>query len=417
MIGTTATPGKCFAASAFAGPRTFGSSGGEGLRADLNRLLDQLAPPVGSVATAFVQRELGVDQVALVGGELLRAMERTVGLLAAGQGDLDRAFRLVARLLEALSPLPSRETYKEGETATKTRYAAPMKTGEVSMGWTEKPLSHHFGMELTGQRLSIDLPQSERDAVYAAVIREGVVVVRDQGLSDEELEAFAATLGTVLSYPGLGMNLGNVLPLTNIGPDGKLLPEDADSLRASVANMLWHIDSTYTRPRATVSMLYGRVVPPVGANTEFCDLRHAWDRLSADEQARLATMTASHSIIHSRELTGYADWSEKSRAGLPAIDRPLVRDHEETSRTALLIASHIEKLTGLTKEESVALVADLTARATTPDNVYSHVWRQGDLLLWDNRCVMHRGTPFEMSKYPRDMRTTRLVDVADMEPA
>ena len=98
-------------------------------------------------------------------------------------------------------------------------------------------------------------------------------------------------------------------------------------------------------------------------------------------------------------------------------DRPLVRDHEETGRTALLIASHIEKLTGLGTEESTALVADLTARATTADNVYAHVWRPGDLLLWDNRCVMHRATHYEMDKYPRDVRTARLVDVAELEAA
>ena len=285
------------------------------------------------------------------------------------------------------------------------------------MGWTEKPLSHHFGAELTGQRLTADLPQSERDAVYEAVTREGVVVVRDQDLSDAEIEGFAATLGMVLSYPGLGEHLGKVLPITNIGADGKLLPEDDDLLRASVANMLWHIDSTYTKPRATVSMLYGKIVPPIGANTEFADLRHAWDMLSPEEQTRFKAMTASHSIIHSRTLTGYTDWTDETRAALPAVDRPLVRAHEETGRIALLIASHIETLTGLTKEDSVALVADLTDRATTPDNVYSHVWRKGDLLLWDNRCVMHRGTPYAMDQHPRDVRTARLVDVAEMEAA
>lgn len=285
------------------------------------------------------------------------------------------------------------------------------------MGWTERRLAGHFAAELTGQRIGPDMPQSERDAVYEAVTREGVVVVRDQDLSDEAFEEFAASLGEVLSYPGLGKDLGKVLPITNVGPDGTLLPADDDLLRASVANMLWHIDSTYTRPRATVSMLYGKIVPPVGANTEFADLRHAWEMLSPEEQQRFRGMIASHSIIHSRTLTGYSDWTEEVRAALPSVDRPLVRAHEETGRTALLIASHIEKLTGLTKEESVALVADLTARATTPDNVYSHVWREGDLLLWDNRAVMHRGTPFDMGKYPRDVRTTRLVDVAELEAA
>jgi alpha-ketoglutarate-dependent 2,4-dichlorophenoxyacetate dioxygenase len=285
------------------------------------------------------------------------------------------------------------------------------------MGWTERRLKGHFAAELSGQRLDADLPQSERDAVYQTVIREGVVVVRGQDLTDDELEAFAASLGMVMSYPGLGDHIPNVVALGNIGPDGKLLPQDGDFMRASLANMLWHIDSTYTRPRSTVSMLLGRIVPPTGGETEFCDLRHAWDRLSPDEQARFQGMTAGHSIIHSRTLTGYSEWGEGVRERLPTIDRPLVRDHEETGRTALLIASHIESLTGLSGEEAVALVAELTERAATSDNVYAHAWRPGDLLLWDNRCVMHRATDFDMGKYPRDVRSTRLVDVAELEAA
>jgi alpha-ketoglutarate-dependent 2,4-dichlorophenoxyacetate dioxygenase len=285
------------------------------------------------------------------------------------------------------------------------------------MVWTERRLQGHFAAELIGPKLTPDQPQAVRDAVYEAVTREGVVVVRNQDLTDDEFESFAATLGKVLSYGEIGTGLPNVLPITNVGPDGTLMGADHDHMRASVANMLWHIDSTYTRPRATVSMLLGKVFPPTGGNTEFCDLRHAWGQLSPDEQARFSGMTAGHSIIHSRTLTGYNDWTDEIRAKLPTIDRPLVRDHEETGRTALLIASHIESLTGLTKEETVALVADLTARASTRDNVYSHVWRPGDLLLWDNRCVMHRATPYEMEKYPRDVRTTRLVDVAELEPA
>ncbi len=285
------------------------------------------------------------------------------------------------------------------------------------MAWTERRLNSHFAVELTGPKLSLDLPQRERDAVYEAVIREGVVVVRNQDLTDDELETFAASLGRVLSYGEIGNNLPNVLPITNVGRDGKLLSADDDLMRASVANMLWHIDSTYTKPRATVSMLLAKVLPPTGGNTEFCDLRHAWENLSPQEQASFRGMTASHSIIHSRTLTGYDDWTDEIRAKLPSIDRPLVREHEETGRTALLIASHIESLTGLSTQETVALVKDLTARATTPDNVYSHAWQPGDLLLWDNRCVMHRATPYEMDKYPRDVRTARLVDVAEMAAA
>ena len=114
------------------------------------------------------------------------------------------------------------------------------------MVWSERRLKDHFAAELIGPKLSVDQLQSVRDAVYEAVTREGVVVVRNQDLSDDELEAFAASVGLVMSYPGLGAHIPNVVPLGNIGPDGKLLPEDGDFMRASLANMLWHIDSALT---------------------------------------------------------------------------------------------------------------------------------------------------------------------------
>ena len=108
----------------------------------------------------------------------------------------------------------------------------------MRISWTERRLNDHFVSELIGPKLSFDQSQSVRDAVYKAVTREGVVVVRDQDLSDAELEGFAASIGLVMSYPGLGAHIPNVVPLGNIGPDGKLLPEDGDFMRASLANML-----------------------------------------------------------------------------------------------------------------------------------------------------------------------------------
>jgi alpha-ketoglutarate-dependent 2,4-dichlorophenoxyacetate dioxygenase len=286
------------------------------------------------------------------------------------------------------------------------------------MGWTERNLTEAFGVELTGQALGPDLPLAERRAVYDAVIHHGVVVLPDQHLSNDDIADFATSLGRTIRLPTA---IGEIPPvvesLTNLDKQGNLLPADSMVNLASKANELWHIDSTYQWPRATVSMLYGKLIPPSGGNTEFCDVRRAWERLSADEQASLEGLTASHSIIHSRELSGFTDWPDEYRALFQPIHRPLVRAHEETGRKALLVASHIEALTGYSKEETVALVADLIARATVPDNVYSHRWNVGDFVMWNNRCVMHRARPYEMDSHPRDLRTIRLMDVAEMATA
>jgi alpha-ketoglutarate-dependent 2,4-dichlorophenoxyacetate dioxygenase len=285
------------------------------------------------------------------------------------------------------------------------------------MAWTERKLTKVFGVELTGQALGPDLPLAERRAVYEAVIHNGVVILPGQNLSDGDIEEFAKTFGPTITLPAaIGETPPVVESLTNLDKQGNIMPVDSMIIQASNANMLWHIDSTYSRPRATVSMLYGKVIPPSGGNTEFCDVRRAWDLLSPEEQASLEGLTASHSIIHSRSLTGFTEWPDEYREMFAPVDRPLVRAHEETGRKALLVASHIEALTGYSKEVAVALVADLIERATVPENCYSHRWSVGDLVMWDNRCVMHRARPYEIGTHVRDLRTIRLMDVAEMEP-
>ena len=286
------------------------------------------------------------------------------------------------------------------------------------MGWTERKLTEGFGVELTGQAMGPGLPLAERRAVYDAVLHYGVVILPGQDLTDGDIEDFARTFGPTVILPHrIGEQPPAVETLSNLDADGNILPADSMINTASKANELWHIDSTYQKPRATVSMLYGVAIPPAGGNTEFCDVRRAWEALSPKEQAKLEGLIASHSIIHSRELTGFTDWPDEYRAMFQPIDRPLVRAHEETGRKALLTASHIEKLTGYSKDETVALVADLIARATVPENVYSHRWSAGDFVMWDNRSLMHRGRPYEIDTHPRVLRTIRLMDVAEMEPA
>ncbi len=288
------------------------------------------------------------------------------------------------------------------------------------MGWTERKLAPHFGVELSGQKLGDpSLPQSERDAVLDAVERHGVAVVRDQGLDDDTLMAFARTIGTPME--GAAYARGNhtaedqkIYRITNLDRDGNILPEDNWDWKQNAANELWHIDSTYIRPRHHISMLYGNEVPPQGADTEYCDLRLFWESLSSEEQAFLQGRTARHSLIHSRTLIGFTDWNQEDIDRFTPVERPLVALHEPSGRTALHIASHIFNISGMADDEAVRLVADLTRRAATAERCYAHKWRQGDLVIWDNRALMHRATPFASQNYRRDMRTCRLIDLEDV---
>src|SRR5581483_4853338 len=156
--------------------------------------------------------------------------------------------------------------------------------------------------------------------------------------------------------------------------------------------------------RATVSMLYGRVTPEQGGETQFCDTRRAYERLSAAEQVRLRPLLAGHSVMHTRAATGYNSWTDAERAvyGTP-VDRPLVYYHAESGRHALCLATYICQVTGMTAEEAVALRKQLIDHASAPGEVYTHHWKSGDLLLWDNRCTMHRLVPWDQASQKREL--------------
>lgn len=286
------------------------------------------------------------------------------------------------------------------------------------MAWNERKLTPRFGVELTGARIGRASPASQRHDVYEAVMTHGLVLIPGQDLSDDEVYDFASSLGQIFpSAQFSDMPKGKLMPITNLDAAGKLRPPDDWYVRAMKGNELWHVDLSFVRPRATLSILYGKVVTPVGGNTEFCDMRLACEALSAEERAHLATLTAWHDIFHSRRTLGFDEMNEAELGQYPPVPRPLLSRHEESGRDTLLLASHISELSGYGPEKSAAMMRDLTARATVPENCYSHQWQAGDLLLWDNRCVAHRATPFDADNHPRDLRAVRLCDLSDVPGA
>jgi alpha-ketoglutarate-dependent 2,4-dichlorophenoxyacetate dioxygenase len=183
----------------------------------------------------------------------------------------------------------------------------------------------------------------------------------------------------------------------------------------NLGNRLWHTDSSFKQARGALSMLYAHAVPPDGGETEFGDCRAAYDRLPRPMQQQIERLEAEHSLMHSRAVLGFTDFSPEERAALPPAVHPLVSVNPRTGRKSVYVASHASHIVGMQVAEGRLLIADLIEAATRPDLVYRHAWRVGDLVVWDNRCTMHRGMAFDES-YPRDLRRVTTSDVGASAP-
>jgi alpha-ketoglutarate-dependent 2,4-dichlorophenoxyacetate dioxygenase len=284
------------------------------------------------------------------------------------------------------------------------------------MGWTERELHPNFGVELVGLDLRAGLGASDHGAIYETTRRHGLTVIRGQSLRDEEIHGFFSALGDEMVQMQFLQDqpphARGVIPLRNIDDEGRLLPPDDWNVQQNRANELWHTDLTFQKPRATISLLYARTVPPEGGDTHYCDTRPFWESLGGEERRRLERLRCVHWGFHSRRKYGFTDMPPEALDRYPPIERPLVIEQPGTGRKALTIGSYAASVVGLDEREGERLLDDLLARATVAANVHSHRWRVGDLLLWDNRCMLHRATPFDYARHARDMRAARLFDPA-----
>jgi alpha-ketoglutarate-dependent 2,4-dichlorophenoxyacetate dioxygenase len=160
-------------------------------------------------------------------------------------------------------------------------------------------------------------------------------------------------------------------------------------------------------------LLYARSIPPVGGHTEFADERAAYDALPEDMKRRLASLVAEHSIFNSRARLGFTSFSDEERQGMPPVPQVLVRTIPESGRKSLYLASHAGRIFGMPEQDGRALIDELVAHATQRQFVYTHRWRIHDLVIWDNRCTMHRGTDFDDLRWKRDMQRATVCDVAN----
>lgn len=286
------------------------------------------------------------------------------------------------------------------------------------MAITVQPVTPGFAAEVGDIVLHQPVSADDLAAIRTAFTRYAVLVFPDQEFDDESQLAFARHFGpleTTVFKARQGHKLRlheNMADVGNLDAENRLLGIADRQRLYNKGNRLWHTDSSFKRVPAYCSMLHARSIPPIGGQTEFADLRAAYDALPEPTRRRLAGLVAEHSIMTSRARLGFSDFDASEREAFKPVPQVLVRRLQDSGRMSLYIASHAGAIRGLPDAEARALLDELLAHATQRQFVYSHRWRVRDLVIWDNRCTLHRGTDFDDQRYARDMRRATVSDVA-----
>jgi alpha-ketoglutarate-dependent 2,4-dichlorophenoxyacetate dioxygenase len=281
------------------------------------------------------------------------------------------------------------------------------------------PVTESFAAEIGDIDLAQPLDPADLDAVKAAFAKYAVLIFPDQQLTQEQHLAFAARLGPLELTIAVHRKDAPLrvrkefADVSNLNHKDKLWGKDSRTRQFQLANRLWHTDSSFKRLPALASLLYARTIPPVGGHTEFADERAAYDALPETMKRRLEGLVAEHSIFNSRGRLGFANFSDEEREALPPVPQVLVRVIPESGRKSLYLASHAGRIFGMGDAEGRALIDELIAHATQRQFVYTHRWRVGDLVMWDDRCTMHRGTAFDDLRFRRDVQRATVSDVAN----
>ena len=283
---------------------------------------------------------------------------------------------------------------------------------------TVYPVTESFAAEIGDVDLSHALSSEERTEIEAAFNRYSVLVFPDQSLSIDQHLAFARNFGTLETTIHatrkdaklrLPVEIGDV---SNLEPGQAIWGKESRRRMFEMGNRMWHTDSSFKRLPAQASLLYSRSIPPVGGQTEFADMRAAYDALDDAMKQRLRGLVAEHAIMYSRKKLGFTDFSDEENQALPPVPQVLVRRHAGSGRMGLYLASHAGFIFGIPEAEGQALLQQLIDHATQRQFVYTHRWRVHDLVMWDNRCTMHRGKGYDDLRWPRDMQRATVSDVA-----
>ena len=285
------------------------------------------------------------------------------------------------------------------------------------MAVTFKKLHPHIGAEVSPLDLRQVHDRPALDALVSGMDEHGVLVFRDQPFTDAEQLAFAERFGGPLHVkPGvkaLGKNRFDndaIADIGNINESGGIRAADDRRRAYSLANRMWHTDASFQDPAGRYSTLSARVIPPVGADTEFADMQAAYDALDAATKKQIEGLHIHHSIAYSRQLLGF-EFSREELESLKGAVHPLVRVNPRTGRRSLYLAAHATRVIEMPVPEGRLLLRDLTEHATQRQFVYRHVWKDRDLVIWDNLASMHRSTPFDDTTHRRELRRITTIDV------
>jgi alpha-ketoglutarate-dependent 2,4-dichlorophenoxyacetate dioxygenase len=284
-----------------------------------------------------------------------------------------------------------------------------------------RPLHPHIAAEVAGVDLGQPVDAATIDAIWAAVDHFAVLVFRDQRLSDAQLRDFAALFGPLeigrsAARPGRRrLAIPQIGDISNLDVDGQVRQLDDRRRLDSLGNRLWHTDASYMPVPVVLGMLHAVALPPPSpfgnGETEFADMRAAYDALPEGTKAAIDGLVVEHDVFWSRGQIGFTEFPVGEREQYPPSPQRLVRLHPRSKRKTLYLSAHASHVVGWPVADGRLLLWDLTAHATQRAFVYSHEWRVGDLVIWDNRCTMHRGRPHDETQ-PRDVRRATTLDTA-----
>lgn len=282
------------------------------------------------------------------------------------------------------------------------------------------PLHEQFGARLEGLDPRQSLTPAQVQAFDQAMDTYGVLVIPGEVMTPDEQMAFTRRFGEldlgfrrVKTAPGPTsghrFEYAELADISNVEVDNQVAQRTSRKIVSNVANQMWHADSSFQRPRAKYSMLHAVVVPAEGGQTEFADQRLAWDRLDDKTKARIVDLKAEHFALHSRFALGDTDYSQEQIDAIAPVLWPIVQTHAGSGRRHLYIGAHTRAIEGMVTAEARMLLWDLLEHATLPAFVYRHEWQVGDLVVWDNRCMLHRGRAYDLSQR-RELRRSTIID-------
>ena len=284
------------------------------------------------------------------------------------------------------------------------------------MGITVSAMTTTFAAEIGDVDLTRPLSKTDFETIQDAFWKYAVLIFPDQQLTPEQQLAFSEKWGAVekdRTLAGPRRLPNEFADISNLSNDGNIWADTSRERMFKAGNKLWHTDSSFKYLPSLCSLLYSRVVAPIGGHTEFADQRAAYDALPAAIKQKLHDLVVEHWIAHSRRRNGFTEFVEEERTRLPPVPQVLIRTIPQNKRKSLFVASHAGRIFGMPDVEGRALIDELIAHVTQRQFVYTHRWRKNELVMWDNRCTMHRGTDYDDLRYVRDMARVTISDIGN----